>query len=123
MESVGIVWQSAGILLDESVATEGACDGAIFYKLAVFNLYKSLAYNMALQCSKNNEKYLEALEAKSVRALKEFRLLVFRVKLVVAYATSEQITQFTIGPGHFSTLVSVNSLQNTIINPGWQNKT
>ena len=49
-----------------------------------------------------NIKYLKALEAKSVRALEEFRFLVFRVVLVEANATSDEIIDLVIiGTGHF----------------------
>ena len=65
-----------------------------------------------LQCSKNNSKYLETLEAKSVRALKEFRFLVFRVELDETDTASDQIIDLVIvGTGHFSLLICVYKLQ------------
>ena len=61
-----------------------------------------------LQSSKNKAKYLEALQANSVRALKEFRFLVFRVELDETDTASDQIVDLVIvSTCHLSLIVSV----------------
>ena len=76
-------------------------------QISCVQIKKLLACNV-LQSSKNKAKYLEALQANSVRALKEFRFLVFRVELDETDTASDQIVDLVIvSTCHLSLIVSV----------------